>query len=224
MRRLLIIAAAMTMMAAVNAQSYDQMRDSLEEAAGMVRKYPENIDLRLRKASWNILLQQWEYAKSEYDEVLKRDTSNVAALYYRAYTYERMHRYAFARRDYEKMLKIVPGNFNGQLGLALLNQKDMRYTEAMNMANHLVEQYPDSAVAYAARAGMEMERGMLDVALYDFSKAITLEPTNTDYLLSRADLLIRMGRKKEARQDLDAAVRKGIPKPSLTDLYNRCRE
>lgn len=224
MRRLLIIVAAMTMMAAANAQSYEQMRDSLEEAADMVRKYPENIDLRLRKASWNMLLQQWEYAKSEYDEVLKRDTSNVAALYYRAYTYERMHRYAFARRDYEKMLKIVPGNFNGQLGLALLNQKDMRYTEAMNIVNHLVEQYPDSAVAYAARAGMEMERGMLDVALYDFSKAITLEPTNTDYLLSRADLLIRMGRKKDARQDLDTAVRKGIPKPSLTDLYNRCRE
>ena len=119
---------------------------------------------------------------------------------------------------------IVPGNFNGQLGLALLNQKDMRYTEAMNMANHLVEQYPDNAVAYAARAGMEMERGMLDVALFDFSKAITLEPDNTDYLISRADLLIRMGRKKEARQDLDTAVRKGIPKPSLIDLYNRCRE
>lgn len=224
MRRLLIVAATMMTMVAANAQSYEQMRDSLEEAADMVRKFPENIDLRLRKASWNMLLQQWEYAKSEYDEVLKRDSANVAALYYRAYTQERMHKYAFARRDYERMLKIVPGNFNGQLGLALLNQKDMRYTEAMNMANHLVEQYPDNAVAYAARAGMEMERGMLDVALFDFSKAITLEPDNTDYLISRADLLIRMGRKKEARQDLDSAVRKGIPKPSLIDLYNRCRE
>ena len=223
MRRLFII-AAIVCMAAANAQTYEQMRDSLEEAADMVRKFPENIDLRLRKASWNMLLEQWEYAKAEYDEVLKRDTTNVAALYYRAYTYERLHRYAFARRDYEKMLKVVPGDFNGQLGLALLNQKDMRYTEAMNMANHLVEQYPDNALAYAARAGMEMEREMLDVALYDFSKAIQLDPENTDYLISRADLLIRMGRKKEARQDLDKAVSKGIPKPSLADLYNRCRE
>jgi tetratricopeptide (TPR) repeat protein len=223
MRRLFII-AAIVYMAAANAQTYEQMRDSLEEAADMVRKFPENIDLRLRKASWNMLLEQWEYAKAEYDEVLKRDTTNVAALYYRAYTYERLHRYAFARRDYEKMLKVVPGDFNGQLGLALLNQKDMRYTEAMNMANHLVEQYPDNALAYAARAGMEVEREMLDVALYDFSKAIQLDPENTDYLISRADLLIRMGRKKEARQDLDKAVSKGIPKPSLADLYNRCRE
>ncbi|MBO4851306.1 MAG: hypothetical protein J5529_10460 [Prevotella sp.] len=223
MRRLFII-AAIVYMAAANAQTYEQMRDSLEEAADMVRKFPENIDLRLRKASWNMLLEQWEYAKAEYDEVLKRDTANVAALYYRAYTYERLHRYAFARRDYERMLKVVPGDFNGQLGLALLNQKDMRYTEAMNMANHLVEQYPDNALAYAARAGMEMEREMLDVALYDFSKAIQLDPENTDYLISRADLLIRMGRKKEASQDLDKAVSKGIPKPSLIDLYNRCRE
>ncbi|MBR6441879.1 MAG: tetratricopeptide repeat protein [Bacteroidales bacterium] len=69
-----------------------------------------------------------------------------------------------------------------------------------------------------------MEREMLDVALYDFSKAIQLDPENTDYLISRADLLIRMGRKKEASQDLDKAVSKGIPKPSLIDLYNRCRE
>ena len=135
-----------------------------------------------------------------------------------------MHKYAFARMDYERMLKIVPGNFNGQLGLALLNQKDMRYTEAMNIINHLVEQFPDNAVAYAARAGMEQERGMMEVAEYDFSQAIRLEPDNVDYLLSRADLLIKMGRKDEARRDLDTAVAKGVPKPSLADMYARCRE
>ena len=224
MRRWLFLAVAMLMMTVAHAQTNAQMRDSLAEAVEKLNKYPDTLDLRLRKASWNLLLEQWDYAQKEYDEVLARDSDNVAALYYRAYAYERMHKYAFARKDYERMLKIVPGNFNGQLGLALLNQKDMRYTEAMNMINRLVEQYPDSAVAYAARAGMELERGMMEVAEYDFSQAIRLEPGNVDFLLSRADLLIRMGRKKEARRDLDTAVAKGVPKPSLADLYARCKE
>ena len=120
------------------------------------------------------------------------------------------------------MLKIVPGDFNGQLGLALLNQKDMHYTEAMNMMNHLVEQYPNNAVAYAARAGMELERGMMEVAEYDFAQAVRLDPDNEDYLVAHADVLIRMGKKREARTLLDAMVAKGVPKPSLTDLYQRC--
>ena len=224
MRRWLILAVAMLLMATAHAQTNAELRDSLAEAVEKLNRFPDNIDLRLRKASWNLLLEQWEYAQREYDQVLARDSDNVAALYFRAYAYERMHKYAFARMDYERMLKIVPGNFNGQLGLALLNQKDMRYTEAMNIINHLVEQFPDSAVAYAARAGMEQERGMMEVAEYDFSQAIRLEPDNVDYLLSHADLLIKMGRKDEARRDLDTAVAKGVPKPSLADMYARCRE
>ena len=198
MRRWLILAVAMLLMATAHAQTNAELRDSLAEAVEKLNRFPNNIDLRLRKASWNLLLEQWEYAQREYDQVLARDSDNVAALYFRAYAYERMHKYAFARKDYERMLKIVPGNFNGQLGLALLNQKDMRYTEAMNIINHLVEQFPDSAVAYAARAGMEQERGMMEVAEYDFSQAIRLVPDNVDYLLSHADLLIKMGRKVPA--------------------------
>lgn len=56
---------------------------------------------------------------------------------------------------------LVPGNFEGQLGLALLNQKSKHFTEAFDQINSLVNQYPDSAVVYAARGGIEKERGWL---------------------------------------------------------------
>ncbi len=189
-----------------DAQTYDDLRDSLEVASDKVRKFPDNIGLRLNKASWNMLLEQWDYAKKEYDWVLERDPQNVAALYYRAYVFEKQHRYKFARKDYETMLSIVPGNFNGQLGLALLCQKDMRPSEAMDRLNILIQQYPDSAVAYAARAGLEAERGQNEVAEYDFSEAMRLDPSNSDYILNRADIRIKMGKKKQAREDLDRAV------------------
>lgn len=207
-----------------NAQTYDQLRDSLEQATDLLRKYPENVGLRLKKASWNLLLEQWNYAKEEYDAILERDPKNVAALYYRAYVHEKLLRYKYAKNDYLAMLAIVPGNFNGMLGLALLQQKDMRYTEAMNLANQLVELHPDSAVAYAARGGMEVERGMLDLAEYDYTKAIELAPDDTDFLINRVDVRIRMGKKKAAREDLDRAVKAGIPRPALAELYARCKE
>lgn len=208
----------------VHGQTYEEMKDSLEAATKLCEKYPDDNDLRLRKASWNIMLEQWEYAQREYDIVLSRDPANVAALYFRAFTNEQQKRYKYARQDYEKMLKIVPGNFNGLLGLALLNQKDMHYTEAMDIINRLVEQHPDSAVAYAVRAGMEQERGMLELAEYDYGEAMRLSPDNTDYIINRVDVRILMGRFREAREDLDLAVKKGIPRPALAELYDKCEK
>ena len=219
---LFVMALAFTLGA--EAQSYDDLRDSLEVAVSQLRKFPNNINLRLNKASWNMLLEQWDYAKEEYDWILERDPKNVAALYYRAYIYEKQHKYKFARKDYETMLSIVPDHFNGQLGFALLCQKDMRYSEAMDRINILIEQYPDSAVAYAARAGLEVERGLYEVAEYDFSEAMRLDPSCSDYILNRADIRLKMGKKKEAREDLDRAVQAGVPRPALSEMYARCKE
>lgn len=170
------------------------------------------------------MLEQWEYAKNEYDYVLNREPLNIAALYYRAYVNERLGRYNFARLDYQNLLTVVPGNFEAQLGLALLNQKDKHYREAMDGINILVEAFPDSAVAYAARAGMEKERKMYDIAVYDFDKAISIEPDNQDYKLNKIDALILAGRKEEAERCLNELVKAGTPKASLMELYKRCKK
>ena len=92
----------------------------------------------------------------------------------------------------------------------------------MNLINRLIEQYPDNPLAYAARAGMEAERGMNELAEYDFGEAMRLDPGNTDYIINRADIRIRMQHLDEARSDLDTAVKKGVPRPTLAELYARC--
>ena len=223
MKRMLLLLPVCLMSMAAPAQDRSALRDSLRAAVDRLGFYPDSTDLRLRKASWNIELGQWQYAKDEYDHVLKREPQNIAALFYRAYVNEKMRRYAFARLDYETLLSVVPGNFEGRLGLALLNQKDRRYTEALDHINLLVSQYPDSAVAYAARGGMEAERNMLELAEFDFGKAIELAPGNVEYRLSRADVRLRMKRKDEAREDLDEMVKRGVSRANLAGWYARCR-
>ena len=97
--------------AAQRQQQNKALRDSLKQAVQLLSFHPDSVDLLLKKASWNVCLEEWSYAKDTYDKVLFLEPSNVAALYYRAYVNERMGRYNFARLDYEHLLYIVPGHF-----------------------------------------------------------------------------------------------------------------
>ncbi len=205
------------------AQTSAALRDSLKAATDRLEYAPDSVDLRLRKASYNLQLEQWAYAQEEYDRILSRNPSNLAALFYRAYTNEKLHRNNFARLDYENLLAIVPGNFEAQLGLALLNQKDKHHTEALDQINRLVNQYPDSAVAYAARAGIEKEQGMLSLAAFDYREAIRRDSSNTDYRIDYIDTLLADKKKDEARRELDRLVSMGIPKASLRNFFKRCK-
>lgn len=208
-----------------SAQDTDRktLRDELKTLTAQVAAAPDNTDLRLRKAACCMELDEWERARAEYDYILDRDPNNLSALFYRAYTNTRLGRLGFARNDYEAMLAIIPYHFEAQLGLALVNQKDGRPTEALNQMNLLVEQYPDNAIAYAARGGMEKEQGLLEPAEYDYTQAISLDEGNTDYLLNRADIRTRLGKHKEARADLDSLVALGIQRASLTEYYDRLK-
>lgn len=206
------------------AQNNQALRDSLAKATEMLAYHPDSIDLRLKKAAWNIQLEQWAYAKDDLDKVLYLNNTNIAGLFYRAFVNEKMNRYNFARLDYQNLLVLVPGNFQAQLGLALLNEKDKHYTEAYDGMNNLIEQYPDSAVAFAARGGIEKERGMIELAEYDYKKAAELAPTNRDYLINHVDILIRLGRKSEALEDLKRLQSLGMSPGELHDFYVRLKK
>ncbi len=223
MRRVAVSVLSLLVCLSLNAQTNKQLRDSLTVISKELSENPESVDLRLRKAGLNLRLEQWDYACNEYDRILADNPKNISALYFRAYVYERQGKYSFARRDYQNLLAIVPGHFEAQLGLALLNQKDRRFTEALDQLNVLCAQHPERSEAFAARAGVEKERGLYDLAEYDFDQAIRIEPANTDYRISRIDLLLNMNRKADAIEALDALVAKGVPRPNLEFLYKRAK-
>ena len=65
---------------------------------------------------------------------------------------------------------------------------------------------------------------MISLAEYDYSEAIKRDPSNTDYILNRADIRIMTGKKEDARRDLDMLVKCGIPRASLVEFYKKCRK
>lgn len=164
------------------------------------------------------------YAKDDLDKVLFLNSTNIAGLFYRAFVNEKLKRYNFARLDYQNLLVLVPGNFQAQLGLALLNQRDQHYTEAYDGINSLIEQYPDSAVAYAARGGMEQERNMLDLAEYDYARAMALDSASQDYVVNHLDVVIALDKKAEAYRDLERLMAMGVKSGQLQNFYARLRK
>ncbi|MCR4852445.1 MAG: hypothetical protein K5893_02500 [Prevotella sp.] len=223
-RRIVLLFMLLSALGVSHAQDRQQLRDSLRTMSRQLETNPGDVELRLRKAALNMQLDEWDYARLEYDKIIAHEPYNIAALFYRAYANERLRRHAFARTDYETLLTIVPAHFEARLGLALLNQKDKRYTEAMDQLNILIQQHPDSALAYAARAGAEAERNYTELAIFDYSEAIRLQPTNTEYLVARADLYIKERQFAEARKDLDRLIALGIPRKSLEDLFLRLKK
>lgn len=200
-----------------------EWRDSLAVLNNAIRQSPSSTDLRLKKAAVNIELGQWDYAVEEYGRVLELDPKNLAARYFRAYSNVNRRHYSQACTDYEAFLAESPLHMEARLGLATVLEKLGRETDARDELNRLVEMFPDSAVCHVARASFESVRGFVDLALYDWDEAIRINPTNTDYWVSKAELLIRERRFSDARSVLEKAVRQGIPRGQLKPWFDRCK-
>lgn len=207
----------------LRAQTPQQWRDSLAVLNRQIAEQPRSTDLRLKKAAVNIELNQWEYAVEEYGNVLRLDPNNLAALFFRAYTLNTLRRYGEARADYERFLKIAPINLEARLGLATVLENLGRNTEAIDQLNTTVQQFPDAAVAYAARALLEVKLRQVEPALYDWTEAIRLDPSNTGYVVSKVELLLQQNRRREALSELEAAIGRGESRNTLKEWIDRCR-
>ena len=64
---------------------------------------------------------------------------------------------------------------------------------------------------------------MLELAAYDYAEAMRLDSTNQDYIVSHVDLLITLGRKLEAYDDLRRLQALGVQPGQLQEFYARLR-
>jgi tetratricopeptide (TPR) repeat protein len=206
-----------------SAQTPKQWRDSVSVLIEQINLHPKNVDLRLKKAEANINLSQYDYAAEEYSKVLKQDERNLAALYFRAYCYTQLRQYSMARADYDAFLAIQPEHIEAHLGLARVLQLLNRRADAVDELNRCVQMFPDSADAYAARAAYETQLKQYDAALYDWDEALRLRPNDASLTVSKVDILLNLGRVREAREALDKAVKQGTTRAALREWYDKCK-
>ncbi len=223
MHRLSLFLISLFLTNGLSAQTRQEWRDSLEVLNTKIGKDPNNLNLHLLKAEANINLEQWDYALAEYGKILHVDEKNLAALYFRAYVHMQQYHYDLARVDYESFLFQEPEHFEARLGLAHVLQKLGRKTETTDELNRLIQMFPDSADAYAARAAYETEQKQYDIALYDWDEAIRRKPLKSGFVVSKVDILIKLYRMDEAKKELNAAIKRGVPRYALKEWFDKCK-
>ena len=220
---LVVLVGLVGRVSTASAQTPKEWRDSISVLIQQLDQSPNSIDLRLKKAEANINLGQYDYAINEYSKVLKQDDKNLAAMYFRAFCHTQLRHYDMARADYEAFLTIQPEHLEAHLGLAHVLQLLGRKTDATDELNRCVLLFPDSADAYAARAAHETQLQQYDAALYDCDGALRLKPSDASLAASKADVLIKMEKWRDARQTLDNAVKQGTPRAALKEWYDKLK-
>jgi tetratricopeptide (TPR) repeat protein len=168
--------------------------------------------------------EEWALARKHYTEILQLSPANPTALFFRAFADEKMGKYNFARADYEQILSMLPTHFETRLCLLLLNQRSGHFTEAFDQANQLVALYPDSLSAIFARAGVERDLKMFELAEEDYKTIASRDTLNTDYLLALMETRLQLQKYSQAELDLRRLVELGIPVQSLKEYILICRK
>ena len=205
MKRIIYVALLLLLSKNAFCQSKEQLRDSLTAITTQLKAHPTSIELLLKKAGYSMQLENWQYAIDAYSDILKQQSSNQTALYFRAYLYDKTTRLNLSRTDYEALLKANPNHF-----------------EAMDILNQLIEAYPDSAITYAVRAGFEEEKQQYELAEYDFAEAEKRAPSNIDYSLGRVEMLINQEKYTEALEHLNILSNRKVPRVKLEYYYRLC--
>ena len=176
---------------------------------------PQNVPLLMGRAGLHLDMGNLGKALIDYRNVIDVDPNNVEALQYLGYIFTQQHEYAKAKTHYERLLAIDPDNYAALLGVAILFQEVGKPGDAIARLTLLAERFPEKAEIYSMRAEIEAENNQTELALLDLDKAITLAPTDTNMILSRAYLHLRQGNKSKAKKDFERAIELGVPRGQL---------
>lgn len=202
-------------------QRMGKIDEAIESYSLGLNLAPQSVKILLNRASLYLQKDLLDKAYIDYCNVLDVDRKNEEALLYRAYIYTRRRNYKEARIDYNTLLQMLPEHRMGRLGLALLDQKEMRYREATEIFNRLLDEDPNDTAILKARANLEMEMELPDMALLDVNNVIRLTPNDAEAYLMKGDIYLILKKKKDANKAYDKAVSLGIPRP---EVLNRMKQ
>ena len=200
-----------------------KIHEAIDSYTAALVYLPMNEAVLINRATAYMALGNDIKAYTDLCNILDKKADHTEALYYRAFIYTNRREYTSARTDYKRLLTIDPNHENGLLGLALLEQLEGRPQAAEQQLSQLINRYPDSAIYWQARANVLIEQALYDLALLDLETAITLQPTDANLYITRAELYLRLKRSTAAKKDLDTAVALGTPSMSLSELYKQCK-
>jgi tetratricopeptide (TPR) repeat protein len=169
----------------------------------------------------NALLAKHEFPRAiaAFDDAIRLDSSNAAALAGRAYAHWNAGNIDAAIRDYSASIDRDPKNAATRLNRAIAYNRKGEYKLAVDDLDRAIAIGPASVDALNSRCWARAVLSYLEEALADCNKALTMKPDDADILDSRGFVFLRLGRLERAIADYDAVLKQ---RPKLASaLYGR---
>ena len=106
----------------------------------------------------------------------------------------------------------------GRLGMALLNQKELKFREALEEFNRMITGLSNDASLLKAHV-IEIEMNTPDLALLDLESAAKLSPKDAEIYVMCGEIYLSQKKKREAYVAFEKkAIELGVPRPELAKI------
>ncbi len=138
-----------------------------------------------------------------------------------AHVYEQAGNREGAAEQYQRALKMEPGNAAALIGYAHLKDSEEQFTESDKLYQTAVKTHPSEAAILNDWALSLQHRKKYNEAIQALTKAIALQPDKTLYRNNIATILVDMNRNDEALKQLTAAHGQAAAHYNLATLLHR---
>ncbi len=204
--------------------------EAVKRLTHIIKEYPNYYDARVARAEANLQLGYASEAAADAQLVLDSHAQDDVsasmferARFVRAASRYELRLYPDAHADLQTILRDSPQNENAQLLDALCLYQMGQPREALNRLNLIVSANPESIDALSTRANVETSLGMHALARADYDRLLSLQPNESAYYIERAKSLLQLGEKKLARNDLEQAIKLGVPQGMVHPLLQQTR-
>ncbi len=170
------------------------------------------IEARINLASSYRSLKQYRLALDHYNAALELNLMKAIALNGRGATYKDMGDLALALDDFNQVIKSYPGHHKAYLNRAniyMLKQYG-QFDKAIEDFDFYISAYPEDHMAIFRRGFSKAQSNRHQEALTDFGMAISLSGTQGFYYFGRAQSFDKLGRYREALEDLQKAQQRNV--------------
>ncbi len=185
-------------------------RDSLAYTtlSSALAQAPGSATILMNRGKVLTALGRFDSAIADFSAALRRDTSRMEPRFYRAMLLIHTGEVLSADADADTLMWRSPRSRMALEAKSACLRAMSRFDEAIPLLNDLINHYPDAA-AYGARAACRVMTDDLNGAAADIAEALTRDPSNPDFLLTRALLNKKRYRREDSLKDAEEAIRNG---------------
>ncbi len=188
---------------------------ALAETNEALKMAPQQTYSYVTRAGAYSELNELEKALSDVNKSLEMDNKNPLAYITRGGIYYQMGDSQKAIADSQTALSLNKKFWQAIELQSAMNLATGNFDEALKKANQLIEQYPDAAVGFSAKASCLFAKGDFIQAQKLADKAVAVEPESHRAILIGLMLAARSGDKSKVNQLIERLPTSGIDKQRL---------